>query len=266
MKPGWNPVRRSRNIGTSKQGHGNDNRLVIPESWHASKVFWENLRSYKAVPRQVGNRAIHFLVEHTRDGWFHPCTVDDLHRVLQHLPQTDMACIDLVVLRQPKRKERILSSVWGRATFHAEIDQYSGPAIILEAQTLDPIEWPRSLGPEDVLELQRLRDDGHSVGETKRHFLIQPSLESLRATQLYRTLPHEIGHHVDYRSTAPGAWDNKPFVDKESFAHRYASSAFSQLKESGCLPFPRLLDEAVFLNDGLHIDDFFPADRMARVE
>ncbi|KAF0814961.1 hypothetical protein IGB42_00037 [Andreprevotia sp. IGB-42] len=32
MRAGWNPTRRNRHIGTGAQGHGQDNKLVIPQS------------------------------------------------------------------------------------------------------------------------------------------------------------------------------------------------------------------------------------------
>jgi len=54
MRPGWNPVRRSRNIGTARQGHGENNRMVIPESWHRSQRFWENLGTCVEVRREIG--------------------------------------------------------------------------------------------------------------------------------------------------------------------------------------------------------------------
>lgn len=31
QRSGWNPVRRSRNIGTAAQGHGDDNEMVVPD-------------------------------------------------------------------------------------------------------------------------------------------------------------------------------------------------------------------------------------------
>ena len=52
-----------------------------------------------------------------------------------------------------------------------------------------------------VRELDRLRADGHSVRLDRRHWLIEPNAAALRHTQLFRTLLHEIGHHVDYRQT-----------------------------------------------------------------
>lgn len=52
MRPGWNPTKRNRNIGTKKQGHGRDNRLVIPQAWPEDRIFWEVLRSPVLVTRQ----------------------------------------------------------------------------------------------------------------------------------------------------------------------------------------------------------------------
>ncbi|MDJ0797430.1 MAG: hypothetical protein QNJ51_11470 [Calothrix sp. MO_167.B12] len=48
-----------------------------------------------------------------------------------------------------------------------------------------------------VKELERLREDGHRTATDKRHYLISSTLDSIRNTQLYRTLHHEIGHYVD---------------------------------------------------------------------
>ncbi|CAN7504086.1 hypothetical protein LJR118_003525 [Acidovorax sp. LjRoot118] len=48
MRPGWNPVRRNRNIGTPAQGHGEDNRLTIPESRHDRSFFHECLGAWAA--------------------------------------------------------------------------------------------------------------------------------------------------------------------------------------------------------------------------
>jgi hypothetical protein len=42
QRPGWNPVRRNRNVGTAKQGRGRDNRMVIPSNWHDSRTFWQS--------------------------------------------------------------------------------------------------------------------------------------------------------------------------------------------------------------------------------
>jgi hypothetical protein len=76
---------------------------------------------------------------------------------------------------------------------------YSGPAIIIEAvNPAKPIKFGKRLSLESVAELERLRVDGHHVRDADKNHQIDSTLESCRATQLYRTLPHEIGHWVDY--------------------------------------------------------------------
>ena len=49
MKRGWDATRRNRNIGTAKQGLGQDNQLVIP--WCGLKLYYENLTEYKVALR-----------------------------------------------------------------------------------------------------------------------------------------------------------------------------------------------------------------------
>lgn len=131
MSSGRDARRRNRNIGTAWQGHGSNNRLVIPDSVHATGLFWERLTRYKAVTRAVGGKGVTFIVERTRADSCHSCTVDDIERVLRHVPASAIALINLVILRQPKRKEQILDDAWGRAAFFAEVGRYRGPAIIL---------------------------------------------------------------------------------------------------------------------------------------
>jgi len=76
--------------------------------------------------------------------------------------------------------------------------------------------------------------------------------ENVRNTQLYRTLLHEFGHYVHYLTIVerPGyedealelceqRWDfyNKiPAVEKEAFAHRYATNLKQLLEEKGVIP------------------------------
>jgi hypothetical protein len=205
MRPGRNPTRRNRNIGTAARGHGQDNKLVIPNSWRDSHVFWEKLEHHRTVTRAVEGREFYILVEETRGDCVHPCTVDDLVHVVQHIPAEDLQGLNLFVLRQPKRKEQILSPVWGRMAYETEFGDHIGPVVILEAiDPSKPVKWPRSLTPGEVTELDRLRQDGHNVRETKRNFILEITVESVRSTQLYRTLLHEIGHWVDYLEKVHG--------------------------------------------------------------
>lgn len=259
-------TRRNRNIGTAKQGHGQDNELVIPESRHTLKIFWADLTSYHVVERRVKGKFITILVERTRVDCVHACTVDDLVFLLSHLPEADLAHFNLIILRQPKRKEAILSSCWGRAVFWVSVDKYEGPAIILEAQSLaKPLRWAKSLSPDRQHELERLKQDGHKVEADKRYHIITPTLEAIRATQLYRTLLHEIGHHIDYERTECEQWDQKTSLEKETFAHQHADKRRRELAEKGVIPFPRILSLGSLRSEGLALEDFQPLDEKQNV-
>jgi len=119
------------------------------------------------------------------------------------------------------------------------------------------ISWRRSLDPDDQAEFDRLRGDGHLIESTKRSHKIKSTLESNRATQLYRTLPHELGHWVDYiRTPSARQHDAKPKKDCEAFAHRYAVEAVQTLRKNGVIPFNRLFDESEMRRDGLNPTDF----------
>jgi hypothetical protein len=259
MTQGREPTRRNRNIGTAKQGHGQNNDLVIPGSWHSPTVFWENLTHYKAIERLIHGKSITIIVEKTRTDSFHACTVDDFWFLLAHLPKEDVENFNLIILRQPKRKEALLSGVWGRAVFWAEIGDREGPAIFLEAQCFSkPLRWSKSLSPDRQQELEKLKQDGHDIVTDKRQHLITSTIASVRATQLYRTLLHEMGHHIDYRRTNSDKWDQKTSLDKEIFAHQHADKRRQELIERGVIPFYRILDLGSLRSEGLALEDFWP--------
>jgi hypothetical protein len=251
MRPGWNPTRRNRNVGTKAHGHGSNNSLTIPESWHEPKRYYEKLPSYNVVTKMVGTRLIRFFVEPTRPDWFYPCSVDDICAVLAHCSSEALLAFDFIVMRQPTRKQRILCPVWGRAIFSFDIDKYSGSAIVVEAQDLSPVEWRSSIDPERTRELDRLRQDGHEIHNTRRGIEIRVTRNSLRNTVLYRTLLHELGHHVDYNRSTEDKWDSKTRTEKEDFAHRYALELYERLSKQDALPFAPIIDDQSFIYDGL---------------
>jgi len=257
MKSGRDATRRNRNIGTAKRGHGQNNRLVIPTRWHPDlTIYYQNLGKYRNVSRDVGGHPITFLVEETRAGCYHACTPDDIIHVLRFVAPSDLKGIELIVLRQPKRKEEALSGVWGRWASSVEIDGYSGSAVFLEAADIaNPIRWPKSLAPDQQMELERLRGDGHTITTTKRYHIISLSLASVRSTQLYRTLIHEIGHHVDY-SQDRGKFTVKLASEKETFAHRYADDLGTELRKRRLIPFERIISAEQLKEDKLRISDF----------
>lgn len=252
MRPGWNPTRRNKHVGTKAHGHGSDNAFVIPESWHEANCYFEKLSSYVLVTRTIGARELRFFVEPTRPDWFYPCSVDDICALLSHCSAEVLSAFDFIVLRQPTRKQTILAPVWGRAIFTFDIDQHSGAAIVIEAQSVVPIVWQRrSIDPERARELERLRGDGHSVRDTRRGLEIGVTASSMRNTVLYRTLLHELGHHVDYKRSTGEQWRSKTRTVKEDFAHRYAQELHTQLSHDGHVPFAPIVDEACLLQSGL---------------
>ncbi|HEY7184115.1 MAG TPA: hypothetical protein VIC84_21960 [Blastocatellia bacterium] len=220
------------------------------------KIYYENLTEYKVALRKVHSRTLPFIVERTRADSRHACTVDDIARVLEHAPSIDFDGIDFIVLRQPKRKEEIINSVWGRIAYYAEIGAHQGRAIFLEAlNPSKPLRWSKSLTPDLQQELERLREDGHEIITTSRDHKINVSLESIRATQLYRTLLHELGHSVD-NDRDRNAFDRKSSLEKETFAHQYAEKMRERLVRFGIIPFDRMFDIETIDRDGLSVTDF----------
>lgn len=267
-RAGWNPTRRNRNIGTSKQGRGKNNRLVIPESWHSSKIYWESLNNPVAVPQTVNGKPLTILVEPTNPGFVHACTIDDIVALLGHIPNYHLEQITTLVLRQPKKKENLLKPMWGRLQYWSDVGPYSGPTIYLEAQLVDtPVKWSRHLSPDDDKELARLKADGHKITRDKRYYFLSNDLQAIRNTQLYRTLPHEIGHYVDYlvhveepsnavKNEAERDWItnqywSKSTLDKEAFAHRYAEEFYTRMNKKGILPFDRICHPEKMKEQGL---------------
>ena len=186
--------------------------------------------------------------------------------MLELIPVEHINDITAFVLRQPKRKEQILSSVWGRLIYSSDVCGFSGPTVYLEAQNFEqPLKWSKSLTPAQAKELERLRYDGHVVVTDKRQHVINSTLDSIRNTQLYRTLPHEIGHYVDYLtkdeqpskdnfdlwSVLNEKYHSRPSQERESFAHRYADEFRKQQIAIGAIPFERIFDDAKMRAVGL---------------
>ncbi len=162
----YNPIRKNRNIGTFKQGYKKSNKHVIPSSCYPLKSFYERLESYTKVERVIQGIPFRFIIETTRTESYHACTLDDLvymlGLVIQVAPHSHFKKLNTIILRQPKRKEEVLSPVWGRLIYSYEFENDYGPAIILEAVNYSrSLFWPRNLCVQDQLELQRI------IGQSK---------------------------------------------------------------------------------------------------
>lgn len=258
---GFDPTRRNRNIGTGKQGHGQDNRFVVPAVCHAERNWTEYLNPHQIIRRRIKGWAKTFIVEDNHGGCIHACSVDDICYAMAELPSWDHRRIEIIVLRQSSLKQRLLHPAWGRLIFSADLAPpgqkpfYSGPAIMLEAiDCRADFVWPASLTPSDRAEFDRLLADGHKVSREGRRYVLSPTPASVRATQLYRTLFHEIGHWVDFTqkvlrpseqhqgdySALAANYFSRPPQEREAFAHRYAETNREHLTRFGILPFDRI--------------------------
>lgn len=128
----FNPTRRNRNIGTENQGVGQNNRLQISTPYGTLKSFYERIEKYQTEIRNINGHDFLFIIEETRENCLHSCSVNDLVKIIQHIPEADYGDMRFIILRQPKRKEEIISQVWGRIIYSFEFENESYPAIILD--------------------------------------------------------------------------------------------------------------------------------------
>ena len=268
-----NPIRRNRNIGTSKQGHGQNNLFEIPYPASSGKSFHERLGNYTVVERVINDHTFRFIIEKTRKTSFHACSVDDVATIITHIPKKDYGELTFIIFRQPKRKEEIHNPAWGRLVYYYEFEGEYFPAIILEAIDLThKLIWKKKLSLEEQQEFARLNADGHAFVTGKKFHEANYELEAIRATQLYRTLPHEFGHYAHYLKIVGLEQDDEAFEDwekrshyynklptseKEQFAHRYADTLKKNFTEKGLIPFPKRISPHLLHQDGLEETDFF---------
>lgn len=251
------PTRRNKNIGTTKQGRGRNNKLTIPRPCVVSKTFYERLNTYQKVQKIINGNSFTFVIESTRRNSEHACSVGDIEKIIENIPSTDYGSLKFIILRQPKRKEEIISPVWGRLIYSYEFENECHPAIILEAIDYSKkIYWNKSQSPDDQKEFERLRNDGHQFVENKKGFFSVFEIERVRNTQLYRTLPHEFGHYVQYLNFVELSgktgedyeeWNNRfekylkiSRNEKEKFANKYASELIKKLADQKLIPFDKI--------------------------
>ena len=248
------PRRRNRNIGTAKQGHGHDNVHVVPHPRSpGDRSFYQILKKPVRLSRTVAGREVRFAVERPISGFFHHCTVEDIARLLAAVPAADWDGICSIVLRQPTRRQDLLRPVWGRLVFGRQDSGFAGSAIHLDAQNpAAKLRWPISLDPESQLEVRRMAADGHQVVRDRRYWNIRPNLASIRTTQLYRTVLHEIGHFVDRRRWSDSErYFQRGWRERETCAVRYATTIGTELRRNGSIPFDKTYDDDAMRADGL---------------
>lgn len=164
---------------------------------------------------------VRFIREATLEGYQHPCTTEDVIASLERLPARDLKGLAFIIFHQPTRKEESASPRWAAYWPEHRRGNISGSSIFLDA--VNPAKyqrWKPSLRPADERELATLEREGHTILRSEGEILISLDLESTRRTQLERSLPHELGHHVDFMSD-PSGFMQKSRDHKELFAERY---------------------------------------------
>lgn len=254
-----NNTRRNRNIGTAKQGYGQNNRMKIPDPWYKNDMRnnLERLDNYRKEMYTINGHEFLFIIEETLEDYKHACSVQDVVYLLQFIQKDDYGDLRYIVFRQPTRKETGLEPVWGRLAYSFEFENNYYPAIILEAYPIKgKLTWPRNLKVNEKREFLRLQDDGFRFEENKRGYEAVMTEDSVRNVQLYRTLFHELGHYVHYQDVVSRPalkdeeyeeWEKRleyyhnsiPSSEKEAFAHNYADRLKEKLILQGIIPFDR---------------------------
>lgn len=164
-------TRRNKNIGTSKQGHGQNNKMIIAWPALVMKSYYERLSDYEKFSKTINGHDFIFIVEKTRETSLHACSILDIENIINHIPIKDYGDLKFIVLRQPKRKEELLSPVWGRLIYSYEFENKYFPAVIIESfDYTKKFKWTKSLTVDKQKELDRLKDDGHKIIEDKRYY------------------------------------------------------------------------------------------------
>lgn len=250
------PERRNRSIGISLAGYKKSNWMRVPESWRDKHgeptLFWSRVEPSYVEKCSIGKTETTFLYEAPRNGFAYGCSPSDVSIILNKVVDDKWGIPDLIIFRQPTRKQAQQAGVWGRFLYLAEVGKYSGTAIVLEAQELGrEVVWPRKLNIEDQLEFQRLKGDGHVFSQTKRGSTTILTESSVRSTILYRTLIHELGHFRHYQdqitnpkkrlsddpNTAEELYWATPSSEKEAYAHRFADEWVRKLRTERVIPF-----------------------------
>jgi len=234
--------------------------MVVPRIAVAGRSCEAALGEARLLKSSVSGRFITLIVEGTHGGCAHACTPEDIFFMLSHIPVDDWEGMETIVLRQSTRKMRLLKPAWGRLYYWAELRFRSthaprrGPVIFLEATEPDArFSWSTSLDRDDAEELERLRTDGHLVERDGRRHLVSTTVQATRATQLYRTLLHEIGHWADWLEKVERPANRgedftmlseryfaRPSSEREAFAHRYANRLRARLERDGIIPFAQI--------------------------
>lgn len=246
----WNPAKGNRKAGTKPSPKNwRTNKMVVPQPDADDQSWYRDLRGAAVARYEVHGKSVGSLFQQPRDGFSYGCTPEDVAMMLNLLPADDVSGIKIVAFRQPTRKQWTLHPAWGRLVFYMEFNGFSGTCLMLEASKVGEVtKYPRKQVIETTEELERMRSDGHQLVEDRRGWTLVTTEESIRRGVLYRTVPHEVGHYVDFKgyiedpryvdiSDVLDAYWARPAREREDAAHRYSFEKSTDLRMKGLIPF-----------------------------
>ena len=265
----WRPERRNKNTGTKVSGYSKSNDMRIPESWldkhGVCSFYYERLGQSHETEVTIAGFQLRLLYESPLDGFTYGCSPADVIYLLTLAAEFCPAFPDIIVFRQPTRKQLQQTPVWGRFIYASDFGKHQGTAIVIEAQKLGGLlKISKRMTLEARSEYKRLVDDGHKFIEKKRHFQASMCEDAIRNTKLYRTFLHEMGHLADYRQkvlddrtalnpdqeVANEFYFSRPASEREVFAHSFAENVSQRLRSIGVIPFePLPFDKSDFVGN-----------------
>ncbi len=169
-----NPIRRSRKIGKTQGGRVQDGRAT--EKW--SRVFPQNL--YRRLSENGGKWQI--IRENPSRDFYHPCSGDDYHRVLERMPGSLTKYVRAVILRRTSSEDERLGIDARRRYSCVIMNAFPASNIML---------WPERPTDAAVRHLAPWCDRWRSDGGQWR---LEWKPDEVKRYYLYHVFLHEVGH------------------------------------------------------------------------
>ncbi|MEM7221975.1 MAG: hypothetical protein AAF495_03290 [Pseudomonadota bacterium] len=224
MGTAWQAEARRGRIGMAVFGRAWSKRQLVAHPRQAPERYAARLGPHEVIQSQLHGRPLTLLAEPARLGASYGCGPRDARHLLSLLPKPDLLGLDLVVLRQPSRREEIAGPLWARCLYRADFGRHKGSALLLEAVHL-----------------------GHAKA--------QLSEAAVRDTMLYDRLLRAVGLWVDWqkqvrrpvlkshsrtKGTLAAAYLARPQAERAAAAERYAKRQATRLRAAGRIPFETL--------------------------
>lgn len=142
-------------------------------------------------------------------GWVYPCTIDDLQNRIEYFPQEDLTGLSVIGLVPSTRKDQLADARYFRGK-RPSIYIYS----IQDSLSFKQPPHVRRSQLDESIAVQF----GMEIKQSGRRWVCCWTKENLRRFVLDYVLPHEVGHHVFYKSFGY----KKDGSQSEKFAHTYA--------------------------------------------